>query len=229
MRIKTIHIRGFDSAGPVCGTGGHVRADEDWTTADNDPRFKRCRRCEKKLGPGGLERLQKAVKELAAVRAAHAAGETDARARRPSQASAYPVDSPEAQSYRQGYDTGRVEQHPEKEVGTRTITPGFGEFLATLEAAKGRTHDYNDDERSIITRAITRANRSLANRPTACNRTSGPVTERLGFDGPITHEFTATCTQPAGHAGCHQDENIRTAAGHPFIWGDPFRRAGAAD
>ena len=171
MRITTIHMRGFDSADPVCGTGGRVRADEHWTTADNDPRFKRCRRCEKKLGPGGLERLQEAVKELAAVRAARMAGENDERARRPSQASAYPVDSPEAQSYRQGYDTGQVEQHPERVAGMCTTTPGFGEFLATLEAAKGRTHDYNDDERGIITRAITRANRSLANRPTACSRT----------------------------------------------------------
>ena len=167
MPIRTIHIRGFDSAGPVCGAGGHVRADEDWATADKDPRFKRCRRCEKKLGPGGLERLQEARKELAAVRAARMAGENDARARRPSQASAYPVDSPEAQSYRQGYDTGQVEQHPEKKAGIRATTSGLGEFLATLEAAKARTHDYNDDERSIITRAITRANRSLANRSTA--------------------------------------------------------------
>ena len=179
--------------------------------------------------PANPERLQKAVKELAAVRAAHIDGENDARARRPSQASAYPVDSPEAQSYRQGYDTGQVEQHPEKGVGICTTTPGFGEFLATLEAAKARIHDYNDNERSIITRAITRANRSLADRPSACSRTSRPVTERLGFDGPIIREFTATCTQPAGHAGCHQDENIRTAAGRPFTWGDPFRRAGAAD
>lgn len=41
---------------------------------------------------------------------------------------------------------------------------GSGDFLATLDAARHRAESYDDDERAIITRAISRANRSLANR-----------------------------------------------------------------
>lgn len=37
-------------------------------------------------------------------------------------------------------------------------------FLATLDAAVHRASSYDEDERAIITRAVTRANRSLANR-----------------------------------------------------------------
>ena len=45
------------------------------------------------------------------------------------------------------------------------MAPGHGAFVATLEAARARAANYSDAERNIITRAITRANRSLANRP----------------------------------------------------------------
>ena len=41
---------------------------------------------------------------------------------------------------------------------------GDGDFLATLDAARHRADGYNERERATITRAITRANRSLANR-----------------------------------------------------------------
>ena len=37
-------------------------------------------------------------------------------------------------------------------------------FLAALDAARYRADSYDDSERTTITRAITRANRSLANR-----------------------------------------------------------------
>ena len=41
---------------------------------------------------------------------------------------------------------------------------GNGDFLATLDAARHRADSYDESERAIISRAITRANRSLANR-----------------------------------------------------------------
>lgn len=41
---------------------------------------------------------------------------------------------------------------------------GNGDFLAALDAARHRADSYDHSERAIITRAITRANRSLANR-----------------------------------------------------------------
>lgn len=41
---------------------------------------------------------------------------------------------------------------------------GDGDFIATLDAARHRAGNYNDTERAIITRAVSRANRSLANR-----------------------------------------------------------------
>ena len=41
---------------------------------------------------------------------------------------------------------------------------GNGDFLATLDAARHRAGSYDERERATITRAITRANRSLANR-----------------------------------------------------------------
>ena len=41
---------------------------------------------------------------------------------------------------------------------------GDGDFLATLNAAWHRASSYDDSERAIITRAISRANRALANR-----------------------------------------------------------------
>lgn len=41
---------------------------------------------------------------------------------------------------------------------------GNGDFLATLDAARHRAGSYDDNERAIITRAVNRANRSLANR-----------------------------------------------------------------
>ena len=41
---------------------------------------------------------------------------------------------------------------------------GNGDFLATLDAARHRADSYDERERATITRAITRANRSLANR-----------------------------------------------------------------
>ena len=44
------------------------------------------------------------------------------------------------------------------------VLDGDGDSLATLDAARHRASSYDDGERSIITRAMTRANRSLANR-----------------------------------------------------------------
>ena len=41
---------------------------------------------------------------------------------------------------------------------------GAGDFIATLDAARHRAGSYDHAERTIITRAISRANRSLANR-----------------------------------------------------------------
>ncbi len=222
MRIKTMHIQGFDDSGPVCGAAGRVWTAPNWTETDSDPAFKRCARCEKKLGEGGPERLEQAREELARVRAGHKAGKDDAERNAPSQVNSHPVGSFEAEEYARAYDAGTIERLPPK-PGIRTTSPGFAVFLMTLEAAKGRAHDYNDGERTIITRAINRANKSLANRPTPCGRRSGRVTERKGLNGPITREFTATCTLPAGHAGCHEDENEPTASGRPFSWGDPFR------
>ena len=47
----------------------------------------------------------------------------------------------------------------------RAVAPaGPTNFLATLDAAQHRAGSYNEDERATITRAVTRANRSLANR-----------------------------------------------------------------
>ena len=208
---------------------GRVWSAPNWNDTDNDPTFKRCARCEKKLGEGGLERLEQAREELARARAAHRAGKDDAEKKAPSRVgSCYTVGSVEATEYARGYDTGTIERLPLKPA-VPTASPGFTQFLMTLEAAKSRAQDYNDEERATITRAINRANRSLANRPTPCGRSSGLVTERKGLKGPITREFTATCTLPAGHAGCHEDKNEPTAIGRPFSWGDPFRRAGAGD
>ena len=167
MRIDTMHVRGFDSRNPVCGTAGTVYTDDDWTKADDDPRFRRCRRCEKKLGAGGIERLRKARNDIAKLRAAEQAGRDDAEAKRPSQASTYEVGSVEAQSYRRGYDTGQLPEAPPKGTGIRTVAPGHGAFIATLEAARARAANYSDNERNTITRAINRANRSLTNRPAA--------------------------------------------------------------
>ena len=79
MRTRTMHIQGFDDSGPVCGATGRVWTDTDWSAADSDPGFKRCKRCEKKLGPGGLERLTQAREELARLHAARKAGEADGR------------------------------------------------------------------------------------------------------------------------------------------------------
>ena len=42
--------------------------------------------------------------------------------------------------------------------------PEAADFCATLDAARHRATSYDDAERTIITRAISRANRSLANR-----------------------------------------------------------------
>ncbi|MCY4123055.1 MAG: hypothetical protein OXG72_19280 [Acidobacteria bacterium] len=165
MNITTIHVRGFDSRAPVCGAAGVMQCEDDWKKADSDPRFRRCKRCDKKLGPGGIEQLRKAREDIARLRTAEAAGRNDAEAKRPSQASAYPVGSLEVQSYRRGYDAGQLPATPPKETGIRTVTPGYGEFVATLEAARARARHYNNAERNSITRAITRANRSLANRP----------------------------------------------------------------
>ena len=228
MRTRTMHIQGFDDSGPVCGATGRVWTDTDWSAADSDPGFKRCERCEKKLGPGGLERLTQAREELARLHAARKAGEADGREKTPSRVSVYPAGGLEAQSYARGYDAGAVERLPPK-AAIRATPPGLAEFLMTLEAAKGRAHDYSDEDRAIVTRAINRANRSLANRPAPCGHTSGPTTERRGLGGPVTREFTATRTLPAGHAGSHEDENERTSIGRPFAWGDPFRKPGAPD
>ena len=173
MQVRTMHIQGFDDSDPVCGATGRVWTDTDWAAADNESRFRRCERCEKKLGPGGLERLRQAREELARVRAARKEGEADGRKNAGSKVSAYPLGSPQAQSYAQGYDAGALGRLPPKSA-IRTMSPGLTEFLMTLESAKGRAHDYSDKERSIVTRAINRANRSLANRSTPCGRASGP-------------------------------------------------------
>lgn len=165
MHIDTMHIRGFDSRKPVCGTAGTVYTDDDWTKADDDPRFRRCRRCEKRLGPGGIKRLQKAREDIAKLRAAEQAGRDDAQAKRPSRAGTYRIGSLEAQSYRRGYDSGQLPETPPKETAIRSAAPGHGAFVATLEAARTRAANYSDAERKMITRAITRANRSLANQP----------------------------------------------------------------
>ncbi len=50
-----------------------------------------------------------------------------------------------------------------EDTRSRTLD-GDGEFLATLDAARHRAGSYNESERATIARAITRANRSLANR-----------------------------------------------------------------
>ena len=84
MRIKNMHIQGFDDSGPVCGAAGRVWSGPNWNDTDNDPGFKRCARCEKKLGKGGLERLEQAREERATVRAAHRAGKDDAEKKAPS-------------------------------------------------------------------------------------------------------------------------------------------------
>ncbi len=228
MRTKTMHIQGFNDSRPVCGARGRVWSAPNWNETDDDPGFKRCASCEKKLGPGGLERLEQAREKLASAPAAHRAGKNDAEKKAPSRVTTYPADSVEAAEYTRGYDAGMIERLPPK-FAVPTAPPRLAEFLMTLEAAKSRAHDYSDEERAIITRAINRANRSLGNRPAPCGRSSGPVTERKGLNGPITREFTATCTLPAGHASCHEDENEPTSIGRPFSWGDPFRRAGAAD
>lgn len=227
--VETMHIRGFDSRKPVCGAKGTVRTDDDWNRADADPRLKRCKRCDRKLGAGGIKRLRDAREKLARLRAAEAAGKDDAAAGRTSGIAAYPADSLERESYSRGYETVKQPKAPAEETGIRTTTPGYAAFLATLEAAAARAGDYSDAERNIITRAIARANRSMANHRTACGRSSGTVTERHGLHGPVKRRFTATCTLADGHAGCHEDENERTAIGRPFSWGNPFRRAGAPD
>ena len=229
MPIRTIHIRGFDSAGPVCGAGGHVRADEDWATADKDPRFKRCRRCEKKLGPGGLERLQEARKELAAVRAARMAGEEDARARRPSQASAYPVDSPEAQSYRQGYDTGQVEQHPEKEAGIRATTSD--------SASSWRPSKRRRPAHTTTTTTSAASSPAPSPAPTGALQTAPPREAARQAASPSgsasTNPPPTSSPQVARNrrntpAATRTRTSARRQAARS-VWGDPFRRAGAAD
>jgi len=166
MDTTTIHVRGFDSREPVCGATGVVRSDDDWTTADSDPGFRRCKRCDKKLGPGGIERLKEARDYLTTLRAAETAGRNDAKAKRPSQAGGYPAGSLEQQNYTRGYkEEQNQEAPPPSEARIRTVTPGYGGFIATLEAARARAPHYSDAERNSITRAIARANRSLANRP----------------------------------------------------------------
>ena len=97
----------------------------------------------------------------------------DGRKNTQSKVSAYPLGNLQAQSYAQGHDAGTLGRLPPK-PSSRTMSPGLTEFLMTLESAKGRAHDYSDKERFIVTRAINRANRSLANRSTLSGRTSGP-------------------------------------------------------
>ena len=43
-------------------------------------------------------------------------------------------------------------------------TPEVVDFLATLDSAIGRAEAYDDTEKKMITSAVTRANRALANR-----------------------------------------------------------------
>ena len=102
MRIKTMHIQGFDDSGPVCGAAGRVWSGPNWNDTDNDPEFKRCARCEKKLGEGGLERLEQAREKLATARAAHRAGKDHAEKKAPSRVGSYPISSVEAAQYARG-------------------------------------------------------------------------------------------------------------------------------
>ena len=179
MQVRTMHIQGFDDSGPVCGATGRVWTDTDWAAADNDSRFRRCERCEKKLGPGGLERLRQAREELARVRAARKEGEAAGRKNAQSKVSAYPLGSPQAQSYAQGYDAGALGRLPPK-PSSRTMSPALTEFLMTLESAKGRAHDYSDK------RAVHRHSRDQPRQPEprqpvdAVLAHLGPPTERHG-------------------------------------------------
>ena len=164
MRTETIHVRAFDSHEPICGTAGVVHTEDDWEKADSDTRFRRCRRCDTTLGPGGIQAVKKGREKLAKLRAAETAGRNDARAKRPSLASAYAIGSLEADAYRRGYDAGQLPAKPAEPQRIRTVTAGYGQFVATLEAARARASNYSDAERKIITSAITRANRSMAKR-----------------------------------------------------------------
>ena len=164
MRTETIHVRAFNSHEPICGAAGIVHTEDDWEKADSDARFRRCRRCDTKLGPGGIQALKKAREELAKLRTAETAERNDAQTRRPSLASAYPIGSLEADAYRRGYDAGQLPERPTEPHRIRTVTAGYGGFVATLEAARARAPNYSDAERKMITAAITRANRSMGKR-----------------------------------------------------------------
>lgn len=165
MNVTTIHIRAFDSRDPACGATGITQCEDEWTKADSDPRFRRCKRCEKKLGPGGVERLRELRDYLATLRAAETAGRNDANAKRPSRAAEYRAGSLEAQNYERGYDAARQPKAPPKQTRIRTVTPGYAAFVATLDAARAQAPRYSDTERQSITRAITRANDRIANQP----------------------------------------------------------------
>ena len=120
MTIATMHVSTpFGTPlGPteketaVCGQRGRLWMDKDWKAADADPRsFRRCARCEKRLGPGGLERLLAARAELEALRA-----RTQAK------------QAPEADHIvclRMGFEAILARRHLLTEDDTRTITSAF--------------------------------------------------------------------------------------------------------
>lgn len=90
MRIQTMHIA--TPFGPttretaVCGKRGRIWMDEDWKNTDDAPDFRRCKHCEKTLGPGGLELLIEMRGKLRELRnnARRALGLDDPKRKRPS-------------------------------------------------------------------------------------------------------------------------------------------------
>ena len=56
MTVQPMHIIGLDDR-PVCGATGRFWGDTNWDAADSHWSFRRCKGCEAKLGPDGIERL----------------------------------------------------------------------------------------------------------------------------------------------------------------------------
>ena len=173
MRTETIHVRAFDSHEPICGTAGIVHTEDDWEKADSNARFRRCRRCDTTLGPGGIQALKKGREKLAKLRAAETAGRNDAHAKRPSLASAYAIESLEADAYRRGYDAGQLPAKPAEPQRIRTVTAGYGEIHrnargrqgASIQLQRRRTQDHHVGDHAGKPQhgeAVTRARQETA-------------------------------------------------------------------
>ena len=158
MKATTVHIEGFNQKGPVCGAGGLPRIDRDWDETDSSTNLRRCTPCDKKLGPAGLEALKKARRDLDGLREATAAGHAARTAGRRNGSDAYPDGSLAQEAYSNGYEKAGHQDPPAKTTAVTT------ELVATLESAIARASSYNQNERNIITWAVNRANRRLADR-----------------------------------------------------------------